>query len=191
MKNIPNILSVFRIALVAVFVYLFAEQYYAYALIVFATAFFTDVLDGFLARKFNWITDVGKLLDPIADKLLVIAALVCILIAKQSEPFYLVIFILVLVKESLMVVGGILMLKNKTVAHADWYGKIATGLFAGGIVLMLLDITFPSVNFSPWAIGVLSIAVALSYCAMMHYAMTQMLHHSNKEKTEDEEGKTE
>lgn len=174
MKNIPNILSVFRILLVGLFIYLFAEKMYVWALIVFASAFFTDVLDGYLARRFNWITNVGKLLDPLADKLLVLAALVCILIAKSSAPFYFVIFILVLVKESLMLIGGMLMLKNKAVAQADWYGKTATGLFAVGIVLTLLDITFPHIYFEPWAIGVLSIAVALAYFAMMHYAMTQM-----------------
>lgn len=174
MKNIPNILSGLRILMVGAFVYLFISKEYAWSLIVFATAFFTDVLDGYLARKFHWITDLGKLLDPVADKLLVLSALVCILIAKSAETFYLVIFILVLVKESLMLAGGMMMLKNKTVAYSDWYGKTATGLFALGIVLTLLDIALTKVNLSVWAVSFLAIAVALSYYAMMHYAMTQM-----------------
>ena len=78
-SNIPNILSVFRICLVPVFIYLFmvAEKQIT-AIAVFLLAGLTDVIDGILARKNNWITDVGKILDPFADKCMQIAALVCL-----------------------------------------------------------------------------------------------------------------
>ncbi|MDO4543019.1 MAG: CDP-alcohol phosphatidyltransferase family protein [Clostridia bacterium] len=174
MKHIPNILSVFRIALAGLFIYLFIRYEYTYALIVFATAFFTDILDGYLARKFNWISDTGKLLDPVADKLLVVGALICILIRKSGEPFYLVVFVLVVVKEALMLAGAAIMLKKKDVAYADWYGKSATGLFAMGIVLTLLDFAIAGVRLEAWCIGFLSAAVALSYLALIHYAKSQM-----------------
>lgn len=174
MKNIPNILSAIRIVLVGLFVYLFLNDRYVDALITFVVAFLTDVLDGYLARRFNWITNVGKLLDPIADKLLVIAALCCILVAKSANPVYLVLFILVLVKETLMIIGGLVMLKKKVVVYSDWYGKTATGLFSLGIVMTLVDIALPSIGLNPWCIGVLIIAVALAYFAMVHYAMTQL-----------------
>jgi len=172
MKYIPNILSVIRILLVGVFVWLFVQTRYLDAIIVYAVAFFTDILDGYLARKFNWITSTGKLLDPAADKLMVLAALACIFISKRHETFYLVLFILAFVKEFLMVIGMLMMLKSKVVAHSDWAGKMATGFFVLGIVLTLFSYVIPRVE--PWNIAALSIAIALSYYALLHYAKSQM-----------------
>ena len=77
MRHIPNVLSAIRLILVGVFIFLFARAKYLACLIVFLTAFFTDLLDGYLARRNNWISDLGKVLDPLADKLMVIAALSC------------------------------------------------------------------------------------------------------------------
>jgi cardiolipin synthase len=195
MKHIPNILSSLRIVMVGFFAWLFCSAYpdhpvrYWWALGVYILAFLTDVLDGFLARTFNWVTPVGKLLDPFADKLMAITALVVILIAKikEHEPFwiYLTLFSLIAVKEILMVIGGLIMLKQRKVAHADWYGKTATGLFALGIVLTLLSFAVPRVE--PWNIAVLSAAVGLSYVAMAHYARTQMFKPREDEPDQAEE----
>lgn len=195
MKQIPNILSTFRIVLVGVFAWLFLTariphpQNYWWALGVYLLAFLTDVLDGFLARTFNWITPVGKLLDPLADKLMAITALVVILIAKatagEEYAIYLVLFVLVTVKEGLMLVGGLLMLKQKKVAYSDWYGKTATGLFAFGIVLTLLSFPIPSIQ--PWNIAVLSAAVGLSWFSMAHYAKTQLFIPRTDEPAPEEE----
>ena len=195
MKHIPNILSGFRIVLVGVFAWLFLSakiphpNNYWWAIGVFALAFVTDVLDGFLARTFHWITPVGKLLDPLADKLMTLTALVVIVIAKslngEDYGIYLVLFVLVLAKEILMLIGGILMLKNRKVAYSDWYGKTATGIFAFGIVLTLLSFPLPMIQ--PWNIAVLSAAVALSYFAMAHYARTQLFVKRTDEPEPDEE----
>lgn len=173
MRHIPNILSVIRIFLIGVFVTLFFRARYTAALLVFVTAFLTDLLDGFLARKFNWITSLGKLLDPAADKLLVLSVLICVFIAKRNELFYLVIFLLMAVKELLMLVGMLMMLKTKIVGYSDWAGKTATAFFSVGIGLTLLDFCLP-ISMEPWNISVLSVAVALSYFAMLHYAKWQM-----------------
>ena len=172
MKYIPNILSIIRILLVGVFVWLFWQARYVDAIIVYAVAFFTDILDGYLARKFNWVTSVGKLLDPAADKLMVLAALVCIFLSKRHQTFYLVLFVLAFVKEFLMLIGVLMMLKSKVVAHSDWAGKMATGLFVLGIVLTLFSYELSFVE--PWNIALLSIAIALSYYALLHYAKHQM-----------------
>ena len=195
MKHIPNILSSLRIVMVGFFAWLFCSAYpdhpvrYWWALGVYILAFLTDVLDGFLARTFNWVTPVGKLLDPFADKLMAVTALIVILIAKikEHEPFwiYLTLFALIAVKEILMVIGGLIMLKQRKVAHADWYGKTATGLFALGIVLTLLSFAVPRVE--PWNIAVLSAAVGLSYVAMAHYARTQMFKPREDEPDQAEE----
>jgi hypothetical protein len=106
---------------------------------------------------------------------------------KEHEPFwiYLALFSLIAVKEVLMVIGGLIMLKQRKVAHADWYGKTATGLFALGIVLTLLSFAAPRVE--PWNIAVLSAAVGLSYVAMAHYARTQMFKPREDEPDQAEE----
>lgn len=195
MKYIPNILSAFRIVLVGVFAWLFLTskiahpQNYWWALGVYVLAFLTDVLDGFLARTFNWITPVGKLLDPLADKLMAVTALVVILIAKaragEDYGIYLALFVLVAVKEGLMLAGGLFMLRRRKVAYSDWYGKTATGLFAFGIVLTLLS--FPIDSIQPWNIAVLSAAVALSYFSMAHYAKSQLFVPRTDEPAPEEE----
>ena len=195
MKHIPNILSTFRIALVGVFAWLFLTariphpQNYWWALGVYLLAFLTDVLDGFLARTFNWITPVGKLLDPLADKLMAITALVVILIAKatagEEYAIYLVLFVLVTVKEGLMLVGGLLMLKQKKVAYSDWYGKTATGLFAFGTVLTLLSFIVDAIE--PWNIAVLSASIGLSYVALAHYARTQLFQPAESKPSDEEQ----
>ena len=93
MRHIPNILSVLRIIMVGVFAYLFAIGRPLAALSVYVLAFLTDILDGYLARRNNWITNLGKLLDPFADKLLIVVALICIYLGKRQSAF-LVLFIL-------------------------------------------------------------------------------------------------
>ena len=194
MKHIPNILSSIRIVMVGVFAWLFLTakiphpQNYLWALGVFVLAFVTDVLDGFLARTFNWITPVGKLLDPLADKLMAITALIVILIRKWEGSLfwiYLTLVILIGVKEALMVTGGMIMLKQRKVAYSDWYGKTATGLFAIGIMLTLLSFVFETIE--PWNIAVLSAAIGLGYVALAHYARTQLFRPSEKEPDADEE----
>ena len=194
MKHIPNILSSLRIVMVGVFAWLFCSANpdhpvrYWWAVGVFVLAFLTDVLDGFLARTFNWVTPVGKLLDPLADKLMMITALVVILIGKWDSSLfwiYLTLVILIGVKEALMVTGGMIMLKQRKVAYSDWYGKTATGLFAIGIMLTLLSFVFETIE--PWNIAVLSAAIGLGYVALAHYARTQLFRPSEKEPDADEE----
>ncbi|MEA4869573.1 MAG: CDP-alcohol phosphatidyltransferase family protein [Christensenella sp.] len=171
MRHLPNILSGIRLILVGAFVMLFRAGRFLPALCVFLLAFFTDILDGHLARTHGWVTDIGKLLDPLADKMMTLAALVCIYLGKQ-KPIYLVLFLLMAVKELLMLIGGIFMAKRKVVAMAYWPGKVATGLFAIGVMLSLLS--FLSLKVEPWDIVALAIATATSYFALVYYAIKQL-----------------
>lgn len=171
MRQLPNILSGLRIVLVGVFVWLFTAGRYLPALSVFVFAFFTDVLDGQLARANGWVTNLGKLLDPLADKLMTLAALICIYLGKH-RPAYLVLFLLMTAKETLMVLGGLFMAKRNVVATADWPGKIATGMFAVGVMLSLLS--FLSLPVEPWNLYILAGATATSYFALFFYAGTQL-----------------
>ncbi len=76
MKNIPNVLTVFRLFIVPFFAYFLCEEQFIIAFILFAIAAFTDVLDGYLARKYNAISNFGKICDPLADKALQLSAVV-------------------------------------------------------------------------------------------------------------------
>ena len=203
MKHIPNILTSLRIVLAGVFAWQFFAQlrvaqdpansigYHAFwiPIAIYAVAFLTDILDGFLARTFHWITPVGKILDPIADKLMAITALVCILAGKhilqQNALWYSILFALIVVKELAMVIGGGWMLAHHRVAYADWFGKSATGVLTAGMILSLLSFALPVLE--PWNLIVLGIAVVMSYVSAFHYARTQMFSKpEEREWTEDE-----
>lgn len=147
-EYIPNLLSVFRILLIPLFVYLFMYDGYHGMLwggAVFLLAGVTDVVDGFLARRYNWITDVGKLLDPLADKLMQIAAIICLYL-RELIPVWLILTIIA--KELLMIGGATLILKRgKIYVHSDWYGKLGTTVFyAVVVIIILIDNRYPNVS---------------------------------------------
>lgn len=139
MKNLPNILTVSRIVLVLIFVLLgtLAEPYYfgkstdqmyllrwiAYILVVLAGL--TDLLDGYLARKFNVVSDFGALMDPLADKIFVTAAMLMAIEFKLMPAF---IAILVLCREFMVTGLRTLAAKKQIVISADRWGKLKTAL---------------------------------------------------------------
>ena len=133
--TIPNVLTMFRLLLVPVFVVVFhcvpGEPKTA-ALCVFAAASLTDMLDGFLARKLNQITDFGKLFDPLADKLMVVTALVC---QAGAGVFPWAAIIIVGCKELLMVLGGFFLLSRDVVVYSNIVGKAAQVCFIASLVL--------------------------------------------------------
>ena len=107
-KQIPNILSTIRLLMVPLFAWIFFSDIPNngfWAVAVFIAAGLTDILDGYLARRNNWITDVGKILDPFADKLMQFTAFVCLTIKNR---FLLWLVILVAVKECSFLIGGII-----------------------------------------------------------------------------------
>ena len=117
--TIPNVLTMIRLILVPVFVVLFLKGHKMASLGVFIAASLTDMLDGYLARKLNQITDFGKLFDPLADKLMVLSAMVCQGIVGVF-PWSAI--IIVACKELFMVTGGLLMLKNDVVVYSNYIG---------------------------------------------------------------------
>lgn len=147
LRNLPNILSVIRICLVGVFVFVFFNDYpnnLFGALIVFLTAGLTDVIDGFLARRFNWITNLGKILDPLADKLMQCTVLVCMLIKKLIPAWLVFPFI---IKEFLMLVGGLFIIKKrKVVVVSNIFGKITVVFFYVAVALCILARDFLAQN---------------------------------------------
>jgi cardiolipin synthase len=150
--NIPNLLTILRFIIIPIFGYfLYIESYYI-AFYLFLLGGLTDILDGFIARKFNLITSFGKLADPLADKLMQITALI-LLTMQQRIPSE--ILIIVIAKEVFMGVGSILLYKKEHfVVSANWYGKLSTVVFFLAIILTLFDVKYGSINISSIAIAI-------------------------------------
>ena len=145
--NLPNKISIARIALIPVFVALYyltmIPHNFLYATIVFAVAAFTDFLDGYIARKYNLVTDLGKFLDPIADKVLVSTALIVLLTPATGElailPAYSAIAVALILARELIVSGfRMVAASNGSVLAADWSGKVKTFVTDVAIVILLV-----------------------------------------------------
>ena len=135
-ENIPNILTVIRFILIPFIYICVLSKHFLTALIIFTISAITDILDGFIARKFNYITDIGKLIDPLADKLTQISLLLSLSILNIL-PWW--IFIIVFIKELVLVVSAsVLYSKKDVVVYSKWYGKLATTLFYLAIVCSLI-----------------------------------------------------
>lgn len=127
LKNIPNLLSFIRICLVFVFVALFWVGEIYWALFVFFLAGATDVLDGYLARRNNWITNLGKILDPFADKLMQCTVLICLWVGGYIPWWFVVPYF---AKEIFTLAISFVVIKRRSVAVVSkWYGKMAVCLF--------------------------------------------------------------
>ena len=134
LKNIPNALTIVRFLLIPLIVYYVLTGQYIAAFIILTISGLTDVLDGCIARKFNFITNFGKLVDPLADKATQIAVLAS-LTFKGIIPLWML--LIVFVKEIVMVAGASFLYGKKLVVSSRWYGKLATVLFYVAIVCSL------------------------------------------------------
>lgn len=164
-NTIPNWLSFIRIALIPVFVVLFLKGYVLTAVIIMALAAITDLFDGKIARKFNQVSNLGKILDPIADKLSQMA-IVVVLIVTYWDNAIKYLFMFFIVKEVIMIIGGVILLSmGMRPTAAEIWGKVATNVFYIGMIIILalgengalcniLNFTLPS--FITWAIVIIS-----------------------------------
>ena len=135
--TIPNILSLLRICLIPLIVWLYlGKQDYTLAGVFVIISGITDIVDGYIARTFNMISDVGKVLDPIADK--ATQAVVMILLAT-GFPLMLLPICLLIIKEVFMAITGYMIIKKcDVVLGAHWYGKAATCVLSATMALHLL-----------------------------------------------------
>lgn len=130
-KHIPNILTVIRFFLIPFIVSYIVQGNYILAFIFLTISGLTDVLDGFIARKFNFITNFGKLIDPLADKTTQIAVLATLAL-QNTIPMW--ILIVVILKEFAMISGASFLYGKEFVVSSKWYGKLSTVLFYIAIV---------------------------------------------------------
>lgn len=136
-NTIPNWLSFIRIALIPVFAVLFVQGHQLVAVFVMICAALTDLFDGKIARKFNQVSNLGKILDPIADKLSQMAIVIVLLYTYWENPIKYLFFFFI-VKEVLMLLGGALLLsKGMRPTAAEIWGKVATNVFYIAMIIIL------------------------------------------------------
>lgn len=139
--TVPNILSFFRLLLIPLIIWLYCSQKaYGLTALVLILSAVTDLADGFIARKWNLISDLGKALDPIADKLTQIATMWCLL---SRFPYLWMPLALLMVKEVFLGTMSLYAVKKSGVVYgADWHGKLCTVLLYAA---MGLHIVWPSI----------------------------------------------
>ena len=144
--SIPNLLSYFRLLLIPVFIVLYVHEEFTAALITLAVSGLSDILDGRIARKYNMVTDLGKVLDPVADKLTQCAMMLCVAMRYPAMWWLLGLHV---VKEIIMLVMGWYVLKKTdTVNSAIWVGKLCTGVI---YAVMMLHVILP---YLPQAVSI-------------------------------------
>lgn len=169
--TVPNLLSLVRLLLIPVIIWLYVgEKNNNAAINVIIISGVTDIIDGFIARRFNVVSDLGKMLDPFADKLTQGAIIIC-LISKYSLmiPFV----ILFAVKEVLMGVMGLVVLKKKdSINSARWFGKVNTAVLYIVMSLLILVPNMPLIVANVLIIfcGIIMI-LALCFYARFYYKL--------------------
>ena len=166
--NVPNLLSLLRLAMVPVFAAVFFlpdPSARSWAAGVYALAFVTDIADGWIARHFHQVTRLGRILDPLADKLMTFTVIVCITAAGIIPLWAVVVFFL---KEAAMGVGALSMYhKTEDVIPSNWLGKVSTGVF---FVVCAALVLFPGIP-SSWATGRITLALVLTILAFVSYLL--------------------
>lgn len=192
----PNILTYIRILCVPAFIAVFfavdgaknLNVYIAFCIFLFASV--TDLLDGFIARKFNYITDLGKMLDPLADKLLQVSAAICLcvndFIHHSSIGMLFIVFPIALgLKEGFMLIWGVFLAKRKIIVHSNYFGKVAAFINTLGLLLSF----FAGAKYDLYRIlatVVLSLGTIAAYVALFDYAkkLSKQLDHTVKNKSD-------
>ena len=136
--TIPNILSFFRLLLIPLILWLYlGRQNRIAAVVVIAVSGLTDVLDGKIARHFNAVSDLGKFLDPLADKLTQGTLIICLM---ADFPLMKPLILLFAVKElTMLIMGAVVLRKTDTMNSARWYGKLCTVIICLTMMFLILQ----------------------------------------------------
>ena len=176
--NLPNKLTVLRVILIPFFVVSLmiengANQTFRYvAAAIFIIASLTDMLDGKIARKYNVVTNFGKFMDPLADKLLVCSALICLIQLGQLPAW----MVIIIVSREFIISGFRLVAAEQgIVIAASYWGKFKTTFQMIAVVLMILNFEALSVVtlICTWAALILTIISLVDYIAKNHKVLTE------------------
>lgn len=167
--NLPNKLTLFRVILIPFFVFFLLAPYFEgygnyIAVAIFIVASITDFLDGKIARKYNLVTNFGKFMDPLADKLLVCSALIC-LIQLESIPAWVV--IIIIAREFIISGFRLIASDNGVVIAASYWGKFKTAFQMLTVIVLILDI--PNKVFIILGTVLIYVSLALTVISLIDY----------------------
>lgn len=183
--TIPNILSFFRILLIPIIVILYCKyQRYGATTLIILLSGLTDVVDGWIARHFHMISDFGKILDPIADKLTQASVLLC-LFARFPHMIY--IFILMAIKETTQAITGALSIRySGKVLSSDWHGKMTTVMLYAMMLLHIIWYGIPEKVSDILLIVVAGVMIfSLTLYSIRHLETIKKNRENNEEKFEE------
>ena len=132
--TIPNLISLFRLLLIPLMVSLYWKAKTIAALVVFGVSALSDIADGQIARRFHMVTDLGKMLDPLADKLTQGAAIVCV--ARTHPQLFFLLGFMAMKELAQAAIGGRIVKKTGHVFHSKWFGKLCTVITTGSLMAM-------------------------------------------------------
>ena len=189
--TIPNLLSLFRLVLIPVYIVIYlradsvGNHYYYIAAGILAVSCLTDMIDGKIARHFNMISNVGKILDPLADKATQFTLIVCLTI---EHPSLLVLVALFVVKESFQLIAGFMILrKGKILSGALLSGKICTTVLFISLILMVM---FPQMSERTiqllTVINCVFLLISFIGYARIYYTNSPMIQEIEPEEKEEE-----
>lgn len=169
-RLVPNLISLFRLLLFIPFIFLFNlmrwdPDYRYYILLLIFIAFLSDILDGFVARKTNQISELGKIIDPLADKILVGIIVINLFLMKMIPPFY---FWVVLLRDILIFSGGLYVNKKVgKVLPSNRLGKITVFSIGIFIIITLLQVNQLSALYQ----GIMLISLGLCFASVIGYSL--------------------
>ncbi len=167
--NLPNKLTLFRVILIPFFVFFLLAPYFEgygnyIAVAIFIIASITDFLDGKIARKYNLVTNFGKFMDPLADKLLVSSALIC-LVALNKIPAWIV--IVIIAREFIISGFRLVAADNGVVIAASYWGKFKTAFQMVTVIVLILNI--PGEVFAVIGTVLIYISLVLTVISLIDY----------------------
>ena len=164
--TIPNFMSLFRIVLLPFIIWLYWKGSFDVAAALLIVSALTDMLDGVIARKFNMVSDLGKMLDPLCDKLTQAALLVCL---AFRYPYVWLVFALLAVKDLVVSLLGAAAIRHRGTVHgAQWYGKACTVILESVVAVLILFPRIPEGYVMP-LLGLCAAAILFSLIMYVIY----------------------
>ncbi len=187
--TVPNILSIVRILLIPVFIVLYLigrkgdNVYLIISVAVVALSGFTDILDGIIARKCNMVSDLGKVLDPVADKLTQAAVAICLAI---DNPIIIPMFVVFAVKESAMMIGALTLYKShRRPISARWYGKMSTVILYAVMMLIIINSIYAFIPSAIITVLVVIATLSIIFSVINYYLLFRAtIREENSDKSE-------
>lgn len=160
--NLPNLLTSLRFLLIPVYIVIFAEGHMIPAFLIMVAAGITDVLDGYIARRTGQITTAGMMLDPLADKMMLITVIVSLLVSGHISWAAAAAMFL---RDLGMIAGGFYFhFRGKKTVPANWMGKLTTVLFYAAIMLIFFEV--PNAHVYLWGVIGFSFITSMMYIVM-------------------------